>query len=101
MVGFFCDKCRAVLPLSERKLHQKTHNPQGHWSPNRDRYAQDKFRRAVMEAAGHRCQYVDNARRCRITDPLQAHHLEPGNDDPSTGVALCIKHHRQVDSHAR
>lgn len=71
------------------------------WNGKRDRATQARFRRQVLAAAGDRCQYVQDGVRCAATHELQAHHTEPGNDDPVTGVALCRLHHRAVDCHAR
>jgi hypothetical protein len=73
----------------------------GHWTANRDRATQARFRRLVLQAAGGRCQYVANGRRCTTTNGLQAHHTQPGNDNPATGIALCRPHHRTIDKHAR
>lgn len=64
---------------------------------------QAKFRRAVIAQAGiEQCQYVTlEGHHCTVTTNLQAHHMIPGNDDPTTGVLLCRYHHRLVDRHAR
>jgi hypothetical protein len=72
-------------------------NAAGHWSPNRDRAAQARFRRYVLANAGYCCQYQG----CAVITGLQAHHTQQGNDDPQTGVALCRAHHRLVDPYAR
>jgi hypothetical protein len=69
----------------------------GHWSPNRDRAAQARFRRYVLANAGYCCQYQG----CAVITGLQAHHTQAGNDDPQTGLALCRAHHRLVDLYAR
>ena len=59
-----------------------------------------RFRRAVLAAAGNRCQAATDGRRCHITDAsqLEAHHLralrDGGTNDPANGVALCTFHHR-------
>lgn len=76
------------------------------WSPSRNRSAQRKFRQAVLERAGNRCEFIlTNGTRCSITGPLFAHHTAPhdGPDgyDPKHGVCLCRFHHREIDSHAR
>lgn len=76
-------------------------NPSGAWSANRDRTEQARFRRAVLTNAGHQCQHVEHGHRCPTTNPLQAHHTHPGNNDPATGLALCHAHHKQLDPHAR
>ena len=72
----------------------------------RDQASHKRFARAVLKRAGHQCQWVDprTGVRCLVVRPLQAHHLEPGNDDPAKGVALCAGpngHHQLVDSQAR
>jgi hypothetical protein len=72
-------------------------NPAGHWSANRNRAAQARFRRHVLANAGHCCQYQG----CAVTTELQAHHTQPGNHDPETGLALCRAHHKLIDPHAR
>ena len=73
------------------------------WGSSRDRGAQARFRRAVLKAAGHRCQAIENGERCPVTgaENLHAHHTQPGNDDPATGAALCERHDLMIDPHAR
>jgi hypothetical protein len=75
----------------------KPRNAAGHWSAARNRAAQARFRTAVLAAAGGCCQYAG----CPVTTELQAHHTQAGNDDPTTGLALCRVHHRMADPHAR
>ena len=84
-----CTVCGELHPLGHPHLRD-----------GRDRSAQRRFRAAVLKKAGNQCQYVDRGRRCSVVRPLQAHHLEPGNNDPNTGVALCAHHHREVDPHS-
>jgi hypothetical protein len=60
----------------------------------RDRSTQRRFARIVLGNAGHRCQYIERGARCTVTTELQAHHTQPGNNDPSVGVALCTPHHQ-------
>ena len=80
--------CRAHVPVS------RTAKARGNGT---DR---SRFRRAVLAAAGNRCQAVTDGRRCHITDAskLEADHLralaDGGGNDPSNGVALCTFHHR-------
>jgi predicted restriction endonuclease len=64
---------------------------------------QARFRKQVLEAAGHQCQAEVNGLRCFITgdEYLCAHHTVPGSWDVADGVALCRRHHRAVDVHAR
>jgi hypothetical protein len=72
------------------------------WSTDRDPAAQRRFRNAVLERDGHRCQ------RCGHHDPtgrtLEAHHVRPGYN-PSDGKTLCTKRangcHSATDAHAR
>ena len=84
----------------ERKPRQRS------W-PARNRSEQARFRRAVLARAGDRCEYRENVldpeSRCTVTGApdLVAHHCEPGNADPATGMALCRPHHRALDSYAR
>lgn len=66
-------------------------DPNAHRSPWRNRWQQEQFRRAVLDRAGHACQ------RCGTSRRLEAHHTQPGNDDPRTGVALCVSCHQAVD----
>lgn len=69
----------------------------------RSRSAQAKFRRVVLARAGVRCQGVDAGERCAVIGPhnLHAHHTEPGNNDPATGLALCERHDLMIDPRAR
>jgi predicted restriction endonuclease len=79
-----------------------TPHPGRHWTPTRDRAAQRRFRTRVLANAGHQCQYIDPTwGRCAATTDLHAHHTQPNNQDPNTGLALCRTHHRLIDKHAR
>jgi predicted restriction endonuclease len=101
MTLFACSRCGKT---SDQKQCPKHRRPKSaHWSTNRNRSKQHAFRQAVLANAGHRCQYVEGTARCPVHGDtnLQAHHLEPGNDDPTKGLALCRAHHRTVDRHAR
>jgi predicted restriction endonuclease len=76
------------------------HNPERQRrrvTPGRVISRQERFRKAVLAAAGHRCQWTEDGRRCKATTGLQAHHLQPLRDsqsyDPADGVALCRHHH--------
>lgn len=71
------------------------------WGNRRDRATQARFRRQVGKLYGWRCGAIENGVHCSETQDLQAHHTQPGNDDPETGVLLCRRHHRAVDVHAR
>lgn len=71
------------------------------WNGRRNRAMQARFRKQVFANAGGRCQFVQDRVRCSATHELQAHHTQPGNDDPATGVLLCRHHHRAVDPYAR
>ena len=61
-----------------------------------------RFRRAVLAAAGNRCQAVEEGERCPVIKAarLEAHHLvslaRGGSNDPSNGVALCKRHHAML-----
>jgi hypothetical protein len=61
----------------------------------------------VLHKDGHQCTWVERGARCPVTSDgqLDAHHTEPGNDDPLTGRTLCnskaFGHHGMVDGHAR
>lgn len=62
------------------------------------------FRRAVLEAAGYRCEVVERGRRCDVRGAagLEAHHVVPiraGGDptDPENGRAVCRRHHRLIE----
>jgi predicted restriction endonuclease len=59
------------------------------------------FRAALVKRAGNRCEWVDSNGRCVKALGLQAHHTQPGNDDPTTGLLLCTIHHKALDPHAR
>ena len=77
-------------------------SPAGHWSANRDRAAQARFRQALIDRANNQCEWVTtDGLRCPATTRLQAHHTQPGNDNPTTGMLLCTAHHKLVDRHAR
>jgi hypothetical protein len=94
-----CAECGALSDQARCPLHRRGAN--AHWSKGRDRTAQDKFRKALIRMYGMRCAAVVDGVRCPVTTGLQAHHTQPGNDDPRTGALLCTEHHRAVDAHAR
>jgi hypothetical protein len=97
-----------------RHYPPRTTGPHTGWSPTRDRAAQNKFRLALIQRAGGRCEYryidaVNKPRdeqgnpvwvRCGSTDRLQAHHDKPGYT-PDCGRLLCWEHHKHEDPHAR
>lgn len=94
-----CLTCGKLSSSSRCPTH--TGNGGAGWAGGRDRAAQHRFRTAVLAAAGHQCQHLDEDRnRCPIRSPLEAHHTS-GSEDPSTGLALCPKHHRARDQFAR
>jgi hypothetical protein len=71
------------------------------WSPTRDRAAQARFRKALIERSGGHCEYLyPNGQRCGSTHRLQAHHDRPGYG-PGSGRLLCDAHHKLEDPHAR
>jgi RNA polymerase subunit RPABC4/transcription elongation factor Spt4 len=67
---------------------------------------QRKFRAAVLDAAGHRCEcvtVVDGERvRCPVRgdENLECHHVRSlaagGSNDPDNGRAVCRDHHLQL-----
>lgn len=94
-----CTVCGALSQESCCPLHRRPVN--AHWSKDRDRAAQARFRRALIRLYGMRCAALVDGVRCPVTTGLQAHHTQPDNDDPRTGVLLCGPHHAAVDSKAR
>jgi len=100
-----CLKCHRLVELKDYDRHVALHRKQGatgtSWNGKRDRTAQARFRKQVLALSGEQCTALVNGRRCPVTTQLQAHHREPGNDDPNTGALLCPVHHRQADRWAR
>lgn len=94
-----CTVCGLISREARCPLHRRDKN--AHWSTDRDRGAQGRFRKALVKLYGLQCAAVESGIRCSETTNLQAHHLEPGNDDPKLGRLLCQRHHRMVDRHAR
>jgi 5-methylcytosine-specific restriction endonuclease McrA len=80
-------------------------DPNAHWSPNRDRQAQHRFRTAVLARDGHQCVATDQGQRCPATTDLRAAHIIPlaegGSYHPDNGRTLCRHHDRLTDPHAR
>lgn len=74
-------------------------HPGGHRSPNRDRVAQARFRRAVLARDGGACV------ECGSTVDVRACHLTPvrdgGSYDVSNGVTRCKYHDQATDPYAR
>lgn len=68
------------------------------------------WRKLVVERAGHRCEAVENGRRCHRTAPeyrLYADHRTEISDDPrlrldpANGKCLCASHHVKKTNVAR
>jgi HNH endonuclease len=82
----------------KRDFQAFANNLEVHFSLVKDREAQQKFRRDVLAAQGHRCVL------CDIPFPavLDASHIIPkeagGSDDPRNGLAMCVLHHRMFDA---
>jgi hypothetical protein len=68
----------------------------------RTRTTGDKFKAAVIERSGGRCEWTDEDGRC-FAHASQAHHVLPrsrgGTDDPDNGVGLCMRHHYEVHAY--
>lgn len=105
-----CTVCGAASDERRCPSHRRPSNAS--WSEGRDRSAQARFRREVLERDGHQCTYVDPATgaRCRATTDLRACHLRPLRDfmpgDPSAyhrsnGTTRCGTHDRLTDRYAR
>jgi hypothetical protein len=69
-------------------------------------------RRRALRRAGHRCQAIEQGRRCPERTSLHAHHDYPGGleqmladgadpFDESRLVILCATHHGQVEAYLR
>jgi hypothetical protein len=77
------------------------------WSHGRDRTAQARFRTALLERAGGRCEEIDEdtGRRCTETRDLRACHLaalaDGGTYSLANGKLRCKRHDRATDSRAR
>lgn len=98
-------ECKQLIPLNVRAcpIHLK-HNG---WSYNRDRAAQRRLRRALLERANGQCEWLDirTGIRCATTVDLRACHRTPvgegGSYDPADAVLLCRRHDRATDRNAR
>lgn len=71
------------------------------WSPGRDRAAQARFRKALIERSGGYCEWVDpiSELRCPALGH-EAHHDQAGYTE-DCGRFLCQRHHKAEDPHAR
>lgn len=95
-----CPGCNRLIPVTSKRCASCSGNTS--WNGARDRGAQARFRAAVGARAGWQCEHVDgDGVRCQVIRPLEAHHTQPGNDDPATGEMRCRAHHKLVDTHAR
>lgn len=59
------------------------------------------FRQAVLDQAGHRCEFVNaQGARCTAMMGLEAHHVrdlrDGGSNDPANGRCLCRRHHKML-----
>lgn len=93
-----CLDCGRLSNRSRCELHRKRERS----TPGRTGWQQKQFRVAVLAAAGGRCQAIEDGQRCEQTERLEAHHLDAlrdhGKHDPARGVALCRRHHHQVEA---
>jgi len=94
---------RTFIRDGKVEIKQRTTSPAGHWSPERNRSRQKRFRAAVLARDDYTCQ------RCGRRDPtgttLEAHHLRDGYD-VADGITVCGRSaptncHRAIDQHAR
>lgn len=93
-----CLDCGTITDQPRCPIHRGNHTG---WTGNRDRTAQARFRRAVLQRDGNQCVYTTpDGERCTATTQLQAHHVRPGYT-PDAGVTLCRVHHRAIDPKAR
>jgi 5-methylcytosine-specific restriction enzyme A len=61
----------------------------------------EQFRQAVLQRAGHRCEWIEDGKRCTKSAPqhrLFADHIKERRDggdptDRSNGMCLCGSHH--------
>jgi hypothetical protein len=99
-----CLVCQRLTPSSYCPQHQPVRK-----TPGRSSRPQDRFRQAVLDRAGHRCQWLetdgDESTRCPETSGLEAHHLmsfrgQPSMD-PDAGICLCVEHHHRVEQMMR
>lgn len=87
--------------------HRATSLNPGSRSPNRDKQAQARFRRAVLKRDGNQCTFIDptTGARCHITVDLRACHVISlaigGTYALANGRTLCAEHDRQTDPYAR
>jgi hypothetical protein len=71
--------------------------PHTGWSPQRDRAAQARFRKALIRRSCGRCEWPG----CTTPhDRPQAHHDRAGYT-PDCGRYLCWTHHKHEDPYAR
>jgi predicted restriction endonuclease len=96
-----CLDCGRPSDQKRCEVHRAVNGSPSSWGKTRSRTAQARFRRAVLELAGGRCQYMRNGVRCPATEGLQAQHQQRGSDDPATGMALCRDHYKALDRCAR
>jgi len=89
-----CLRCGTLL---EKGSYCRAHEPKLHKPPTPGRSGQTAFAKAVLLAAGQRCEAAENGVRCTETRNLAAHHLVrlrvSRSMDPAGGVALCRHHH--------
>ena len=97
-----CLRCGRLSAASYCAAHMPIKKP----TPGRGSgWAITRFRTAVLDRAGHRCQAIENGHRCTATTSLQAHHAIPlahgGTNDPANGVAVCRPHHEVMERETR
>lgn len=93
---------RTIQP-SVRKLDTRAAKPAPKTAdPELQTKQHQQWRLQVLRMAGHRCQAVENGKRCQVAAPFRlfADHIVERKDggalyDVRNGQALCGKHHTQ------
>jgi 5-methylcytosine-specific restriction endonuclease McrA len=83
---------------NQPRCPQHTGNHTG-WTPQRDRTAQARFRRALLTRAGHQCEACGNTTDLRACHTIPLH--RGGTYDPANGQLLCRTCDKATDPHAR
>jgi hypothetical protein len=94
-----CLQCGAYI--GESGSYCRAHRPKRNVRARGGGAAILAFRVAVGNAAGWRCEVVEDGERCpeQRRDQLQAHHVGgvSSHNDPRRGVLVCLSHHLAVE----
>ena len=102
-------RIKVLAPLVPSGDHRTIKQERKRADPFYHSAAHEAFRHAVLSRAGHRCEWIEDGKRCEKAAPqhrLFADHIKERRDggdphDPNNGMCLCGSHHTIKTARAR